>query len=830
MDVSCENCGAHYELDTTRFKGSSLRVQCSSCGHVFRVQKNQVESLPSPPVSSPSSSPQKWVIRYKDGALSIVPDKATLQRWIVERRVSTEDEVSQDEVQWRKLGDFEEFQPFFLVVAQSTATHLGVSQTGVFAAPILTPGQMTVTPSGNIQNFGTVGITPAAPVPQQLQQAAMAPAPQLNVSPLANNQHLGPSNAFSLDSSPKATLEFGLAQALEELRSTNPALLEAAEAALAQPEHTIASTEGISEESRDDEDNETQERTEISLEGASPQDLEDAVAINSAALDQEEDFVSSPSPPPQTPLPMVAAKPATGEWFMGSSDGLAHTHEPSLQKQEPSYEHLPSPSELDEDLRDFSAYEENGELGTEDLAFRPKRLGAFGRFVLVILVFGLLGGGLYAAQPPWSEPLWIKVGLLEARSSSLDLLKQAQVQQFALTESSWEKASELLKKAETDEGQNFLGLVLARAQQQLTRMESVHLSLQFNQQQQERARRRIKAARRSIASIDPKSPQRAALERSIQAQQQKAAQSLEKLQQEEKTLNRQMEPLARVAQQQLKMAEDIDRHDIRTRILKAHFNALSPGASSVALRFLQSIEKKPLSPEQQSMLQLIRGSLYLRENKREQASSSLDQVCRERPQWVWPILLRGALWSQQKKTTQAANEFKRVLDIAKEHPLATRWQEWLLNPPPPIATAPPPRKRDGKSSSSPNAPREANDPSLDAMPFAALLRAAEKLRGRERFRAAAKYYYAALKKKRSSSVYAGLGWCMLDANRLSKAQSYFKTALKLGPNNALALFGLGLTFRRRGKKQLAKQTLEAYISRFPSSSDAREVQLILKSL
>jgi tetratricopeptide (TPR) repeat protein len=119
---------------------------------------------------------------------------------------------------------------------------------------------------------------------------------------------------------------------------------------------------------------------------------------------------------------------------------------------------------------------------------------------------------------------------------------------------------------------------------------------------------------------------------------------------------------------------------------------------------------------------------------------------------------------------------------------------------------------------------------LDNRPLPALVREAERLRQREQCNAALRFYYAALKKKRTGTIFAGLGWCTLEANRLAKAQSYFQTALKLDANNSLALFGLGLTFRRRGKKALAKQTFETYLQRFPDSTDAREVKLILQGL
>ncbi|MEM1008968.1 MAG: zinc-ribbon domain-containing protein, partial [Myxococcota bacterium] len=115
MDVFCKRCGASYAIDPSRFKNESLRVQCSSCGHIFRVYK------PVAPLTQPvkPKDDKRWIIRYRGGSISIVPDQATLQRWIVEQRVRQEDELSHDEQHWTALGTIQDFQPFFSIVNQS---------------------------------------------------------------------------------------------------------------------------------------------------------------------------------------------------------------------------------------------------------------------------------------------------------------------------------------------------------------------------------------------------------------------------------------------------------------------------------------------------------------------------------------------------------------------------------------------------------------------------------------------------------------------------------------------------------------------------------------
>ncbi|HTA19270.1 MAG TPA: hypothetical protein VK989_08255, partial [Polyangia bacterium] len=71
--------------------------------------------------SSSSASPAvpEWVLATEEGQTHRLRDLTTLQKWVVERRVSRADRVSYRGGAWRPLGDVEELRPFFDVVDQA---------------------------------------------------------------------------------------------------------------------------------------------------------------------------------------------------------------------------------------------------------------------------------------------------------------------------------------------------------------------------------------------------------------------------------------------------------------------------------------------------------------------------------------------------------------------------------------------------------------------------------------------------------------------------------------------------------------------------------------
>ncbi|HVG59151.1 MAG TPA: tetratricopeptide repeat protein [Hyalangium sp.] len=202
MDVRCERCKTQYDLDDSRISETGVTVQCTTCHHVFVVKKKalvvtvpvkpgqepQAPTVPlagtqpavptgpppglrpmSPPVSTqppmataPSPEPlaqpllpaaaaagaREWRLRQPSGNTFTFKDLTTLQKWIVERKVSRDDEISLSGETWKRLGDIAELATFFQVVDEAQKAAVLQAQLGMAsgAAPRTGP-QGTVPPA-----------------------------------------------------------------------------------------------------------------------------------------------------------------------------------------------------------------------------------------------------------------------------------------------------------------------------------------------------------------------------------------------------------------------------------------------------------------------------------------------------------------------------------------------------------------------------------------------------------------------------------------------------------------------------------------------------------
>ncbi len=107
MDVRCVKCSTEYEFEIQRVPTEGLSVKCSQCAHVFKVFR---DDQPQPGI---------WKVRQKTGNLFEFRELTTLQRWIVERKVGREDEISKTGKNWKRLGDIAELAAFFQVVEKA---------------------------------------------------------------------------------------------------------------------------------------------------------------------------------------------------------------------------------------------------------------------------------------------------------------------------------------------------------------------------------------------------------------------------------------------------------------------------------------------------------------------------------------------------------------------------------------------------------------------------------------------------------------------------------------------------------------------------------------
>ncbi|MDY7229219.1 zinc-ribbon domain-containing protein [Hyalangium rubrum] len=197
MDVRCERCKTQYQLDDSRVSETGVTVQCSTCHHVFVVKKKALvvtvpvaagqqpqgpaiplgtPPAPPPPGLRPLGSPitmpppvgtaaapppaeaasvlppggtpgeraREWRVRQASGNLFTLKDLTTLQKWIVERKVSRDDEISMTGESWKRLGDIGELATFFQLVDEAQKAAVLQAQLGATAstaAPAPEPSQ-----------------------------------------------------------------------------------------------------------------------------------------------------------------------------------------------------------------------------------------------------------------------------------------------------------------------------------------------------------------------------------------------------------------------------------------------------------------------------------------------------------------------------------------------------------------------------------------------------------------------------------------------------------------------------------------------------------------
>ena len=76
-----------------------------------------------------------WTLRQQSGTSLRLSDMATLQRWVVERRVSRDDEITFNGQAWRRLGDLPDLNPFFAAIGAANATVMPAAAAGPGLVP-----------------------------------------------------------------------------------------------------------------------------------------------------------------------------------------------------------------------------------------------------------------------------------------------------------------------------------------------------------------------------------------------------------------------------------------------------------------------------------------------------------------------------------------------------------------------------------------------------------------------------------------------------------------------------------------------------------------------
>ncbi len=117
MDVRCERCRTEYELENNSVSEAGTSVQCTACGHTFLVKRAPATTAPPPiPEAESAPAPADWLLETADGQSHRFRNLTSLQKWIIERKITRDDKISRTGQAWRRLGEIVELAPFFDVV------------------------------------------------------------------------------------------------------------------------------------------------------------------------------------------------------------------------------------------------------------------------------------------------------------------------------------------------------------------------------------------------------------------------------------------------------------------------------------------------------------------------------------------------------------------------------------------------------------------------------------------------------------------------------------------------------------------------------------------
>lgn len=147
MRIVCTRCATEYFLESDQLDRDGTPVQCSACEHVFTVYPGDTAQPAAPDADSqvamappqtstsgvippppPSEASNRGLFLGQGDRIYKVRDFATLQRWVVEKRVLPGDQLSHDGKSWEVVSSRSELRPFFAVIEQLKVTKRSLSK------------------------------------------------------------------------------------------------------------------------------------------------------------------------------------------------------------------------------------------------------------------------------------------------------------------------------------------------------------------------------------------------------------------------------------------------------------------------------------------------------------------------------------------------------------------------------------------------------------------------------------------------------------------------------------------------------------------------------
>ena len=831
MNVVCEKCKAIYELDPDQIQGASVRVKCSSCGYLFRVFKSKEQDLKSKATPEIVS---EWIIRYADGASSQVPDLATLQKWVVEGKVSRLDELSQDGRNWRELGEVAELTPFFQLIdklgtANPTATPPPTSSISLQPDEFdlssmspkstmefgytedLLPQHYETNKNARLQigqpkaedDPKTIKMSePIMPIIQEetLEKERKSPFANIDsVSSLASIEETSPKSKNITDDFAAASLQNAHYEAqIETHDETNSPH---------SPNNNIPNVQvGVP--------------TEVSLQGAEiklkdPQEN----TLNNALLSNVQTQPLQDQEEKQIETQEDGQHYTSGEWFMGPSE--------VVEKADPQLSMAEEP-----ELRDFSSYSES-DLNQvsdhiDDLEFQPSNKGKI--FLIIVLVLGLIVGGLYMIQPKLFTSISIALGLIEYHPDAKLKVAQARRLLHQFTFDAFAKSEKTLQEAVKIQGKPFLPQQALAGVIQLNRAEYYYQQIASWKNKFHTLKKEEKALLLEMKAIDPKDKEKTQKETIIRNKLKLLTKSLDNAESKYQEFHSNYEKYRNLGKNTLAKLQTKKKPNIYERLGLLHLTSFAIGARDSFEELLQKTKKEFKDQQWISELDRLEALFLFRQGRYERSLWFLIKLLKKRKDWMLLSYLQIKILSLQKKNKLALKKFARLSQETQQHPLIKKLKDDLLaqkNKVKPVvalakktATTKLVKVKKAKKARRRGVPRT----------FKALFRRAERLRRRERLRGALRYYYLARKKKKTSAVYSGLAWCLLDLGKVRKAKKYFKISIRMNKRNPDPYYGLGLVYRRMHKKSQAKNMLKSYLKRFPRGRDVAEIRSILRGL
>jgi predicted Zn finger-like uncharacterized protein len=835
MDVRCEKCGTEYELEDERVTDKGVTVKCTQCGHLFRVRRRAtmsgqpvagqaVRPVPDLPggvgkqsggsaaggsagAAKQAAKPKKWLIRKKSGEIFQFRELTTLQQWIVEQKVDRGDEISRTGRTWEKLGAIDELQSFFQVVDQAKAARAAE------AAALSAPRQAKSAALKDTQ--------PAEPASGEKKKRPAKLAALKDTQP-ARAEPEGGSDRQAQASEPGV----GDKKAGEAAPGAGAGAQAQAEA---EAKTKSAGEAGSKGEGADDE----VETVEMKAGGGEvgrqvgPEEAGETAEREEAEEDLDEEEMETTEMEPARSGAYKMGEPVVEEARKGPSElGEAGSKAGRTAAWEKEGFRV-SPK----------AAEPTSEVFTEEAAI--KRPGAgFLKVIVVIVIAGLVGGGVYVGVSKWERILDLISG---ERDKTLDRYGHARALLLQDTDQSLDKALELFrevygakKSARARAGQ---AEVLA-LQALYKRWEAAHLTSEADRI--EKAAGEVGsdpvpqktsgaaggasgsgAAGRKSGAAQPGGDVKAGLASAMPP-----PAEVSRLRQKAAEIRGQAGVLAKQALSYAKDAFALESNALTHRVMAEALLAAGREDASVSEHLDRALEARGNDPE----ALFAKAAFEYRNDKPEEARQTLKQAIAIQRKQSTKLLYRAHFLLAHvlvalDRSTKARSELQTILATNKQHTrsqkLLDRLAEKERRAETRVARAEPGADAGAEKASAPDggvgaAGGRAADGEEQEGDYDTLVRRGDRYSENGRVSEAMRAYKKALDKQPGGvEALTGLAYCYLDRGRTGKAVSTFRKALSYSSSYGEALIGMAEVYKRRSSWKKALEYYKKYVQHHP---------------